>query len=52
MKKEMYPIQSNLKSKRIKFETPQNAISWAFMKELRENNKTKQILDVNPYVEV
>lgn len=52
MKNEMYPIYSELKSKRIKFEAPQNAISWAFMKELREHNKTRKIYDVNPYVEV
>lgn len=52
MKKEMYPIRSELKSRRIKFDVPQNTISWAFMKELRENNKTRKIYDVNPYVEV
>lgn len=52
MKHEMYPIRSELKSRRIKFEAPQNAISWAFMKQLRENNKTRQIFDINPYVEV
>ena len=52
MRKEMYPIRSQLKSKRIRFEKPQNTISWAFMKELRENNKTRKIYEVNPYVEV
>lgn len=52
MKKEMYPIRSELKSRRIKFDVPQNTISWAFMKELRENNKTRKIYEVNPYVEV
>lgn len=52
MKNEMYPIRSELKSKRIKFDTPQNTISWAFMKELRENNETRRIYDINPYVEV
>lgn len=52
MKKEMYPIRSELKSRRIKFDVPQNTISWAFMKELRENNKTRKIFEVNPYVEV
>ena len=53
MKKEMLPIKSELKSRRIKFDVPQNTISWAFMKELRENNKTKKIYkDINPYVEV
>lgn len=52
MKNEMYPIRSELKSKRIKFDVPQNTISWAFMKELRENNKTRKIYEINPYVEV
>lgn len=52
MKKEMYPIRSELKSKRIKFDNPQNTISWAYMKELRENNKTRTIYEINPYVEV
>ena len=52
MKNEMYPIRSELKSRRIRFDVPQNTISWAFMKELRENNKTRRIYEVNPYVEV
>lgn len=52
MKNEMYPIRSELRSRRIKFDVPQNTISWAFMKELRENNKTRKIYEVNPYVEV
>ena len=50
--KQMWPIKSELKSKRIKFDTPQNVISWAYMKELREHNKTRKIYPVNPYVEV
>jgi glyoxylase-like metal-dependent hydrolase (beta-lactamase superfamily II) len=52
MKNEMYPIKSELKSKRIKFDVPQSTASWAYMKELRENNKTRKIYAVNPYVEV
>jgi glyoxylase-like metal-dependent hydrolase (beta-lactamase superfamily II) len=52
MKEEMWPIQSELKSKRIKFDAPQNTISWAFMKQLREKNKTRKIYDIDPYVEV
>lgn len=52
MKNEMFPIHSELKSKRIKFDVPQNTISWCFMKELRENNKTRKIYDCDPYVEV
>jgi glyoxylase-like metal-dependent hydrolase (beta-lactamase superfamily II) len=49
---QMWPIKSGLKSKRIKFDVPQNQISWAYMKELREHNKTRKIYDINPYVEV
>lgn len=49
---QMWPIKSELKSRRIKFDSPQNQISWAFMKELREHNKTRKIYDVNPYAEV
>lgn len=52
MKGQMWPIKSELKSKRIRFDNPQNTISWAFMKQLREKNKTRKIYDVNPYVEV
>lgn len=48
----MWPIKSGLKSKRIKFDVAQNQISWAYMKELREHNKTRKIYDINPYVEV
>ena len=51
-KRQMWPIRSELKSKRIKFDAPQNQISWAYMKELREHNKTRKIFDINPYVEV
>ncbi len=51
-KREGWPIASELKSKRIKYDTPQNQISWAYMKEMRENNKTRKIYPVNPYVEV
>lgn len=48
----MYPIESELKAKRIKWGAPQNYISWAYMKELRERDKTRKIYEVNPYVEV
>jgi glyoxylase-like metal-dependent hydrolase (beta-lactamase superfamily II) len=51
-KKLMWPIRNELKSKRIKHDAPIDPISWAYMKELRENNKTKTIYPVNPYVEV
>ncbi|MGN1026353.1 MAG: hypothetical protein ACI4P4_08100, partial [Faecousia sp.] len=52
MEAQMMPIRSELKSKRIKWVEPQNHISWAYMKELRENNKTRKIYDIDPYVEV
>jgi glyoxylase-like metal-dependent hydrolase (beta-lactamase superfamily II) len=51
-KKLMWPIKNDLKSKRIKHDAAIDPISWAYMKELRENNKTKIIYPVNPYVEV
>lgn len=51
-KKLMWPIKNELKSKRLKHDAPIDPISWAYMKELRENNKTKTICPVNPYVEV
>lgn len=51
-RKRMWPIQNALKSKRIKHDAPIDPISWAYMKELRENDKTKTIYPVNPYVEV
>ena len=51
-KGQMWPIKSELKSRRIKFDRPQNQISWAYMKELREHNKTRKIYDINPYIEV
>lgn len=51
-RKEGWPIASELKSRRIRFDTPQNQISWAYMKELRERNRTRRIYPVNPYVEV
>jgi len=51
-KKLMWPIKSELKSKRLKFDAPIDPVSWAYMKELRENNTTKKIYDINPYVEV
>ena len=47
----MYPIKGKSKAKRILWGSPQNQISWAFMKELRENHPC-QMFDCNPYVEV
>ena len=51
-RKMMWPIKNELKSVRIKHDAPIDPVSWAYMKELRENNKTKKIYPVNPYVEV
>jgi glyoxylase-like metal-dependent hydrolase (beta-lactamase superfamily II) len=51
-KKQMWPIKSELKSKRLKFDAAIDPISWAYMKELRENNLTRKIYPINPYVEV
>jgi glyoxylase-like metal-dependent hydrolase (beta-lactamase superfamily II) len=51
-RKQMFPIKSELKSKRIKHDAPIDPISWAYMKELRENNRTRVINPINPYVEV
>lgn len=52
MAKRMMEIHSGLKAKRIRWGSEQNYISWAYMKELRENNRTKKIYEINPYVEV
>ncbi|MGM9520878.1 MAG: MBL fold metallo-hydrolase [Oscillospiraceae bacterium] len=47
----MYPINGRSKAKRILWGGRQNHISWAYMKELRENRPC-QVFDCNPYVEV
>lgn len=52
MEGRMWPIDGGAKAKRIKWGQPQNYISWAFMKQLRERDKTKRIYDCNPYIEV
>lgn len=48
----MRPINGQSKAKRKLWGSPQNQISWAFMKMMREGNKTCKVYDVNPYVEV
>jgi glyoxylase-like metal-dependent hydrolase (beta-lactamase superfamily II) len=48
----MWPINGASKAKRLKWGSPQNQISWAYMKMLREGNKTMKVYDINPYVEV
>ncbi|MBR1585572.1 MAG: MBL fold metallo-hydrolase [Clostridia bacterium] len=50
--KALYPIETPCKAKRIRFVNPINPVSWAYMKEMRENNRTRRIYDENPYVEV
>lgn len=52
MEKRMMPISGQSKAKRLKWGAPQNQISWAYMKMLREGNKTCKVYDINPYVEV
>lgn len=52
MQGQMWEIKGLSKAKRLKWGDPQNIISWAYMKELREHNKTARVYDVNPYVEV
>ena len=47
----MDPIHGSSKAKRIQWSSPQNVISWAYMKELRENHPC-MTFDCNPYVEV
>lgn len=48
----MWPIKTDSKAKRLTWGAPQNHLSWAYMKELREKDKTQKIYDINPYVEV
>jgi glyoxylase-like metal-dependent hydrolase (beta-lactamase superfamily II) len=52
MKQQCWPIQGASKAKRIAWTVPANQISWAYMKLLREGNKTMKLYEVNPYVEV
>ncbi len=47
----MNPIQGTSKAKRKLWGSPQNIISWTFMKQLRERGNGK-VYDCNPYVEV
>jgi glyoxylase-like metal-dependent hydrolase (beta-lactamase superfamily II) len=46
------PIPSELKISRVYQMETINETCWAYMKLLRETNKTKKIYPVNPYVEV
>ena len=47
----MLPINGKSAAKRKLWGAPQNVISWAYMKELRENHPCT-VYDCNPYVEV
>jgi glyoxylase-like metal-dependent hydrolase (beta-lactamase superfamily II) len=47
----MAPINGKSKAERLVWGAPQNIISWAYMKELRENHPV-MMFDENPYVEV
>ena len=51
MSKRMNPIRGKSKAKRISWGGYQNHISWAYMKELRENHPCT-VYDCNPYIEV
>lgn len=48
----MWPIAGQSKAERLRWGAQQNYISWAYMKELREKDKTCRIYDINPYIEV
>lgn len=51
-KDKMWPINAASKAKRIAWGRPQNAVSWAFMKMLRETCKCMSVYEENPYTEV
>lgn len=46
------PIRSNIKGERLIQREPIDATSWAYMKMLREGDKTRRVYDVDPYAEV
>lgn len=46
------PIRSSVKGRRLVQREPIDPTSWAFMKLMRENDKTKTVYAVDPYVEV
>lgn len=51
-KDKMWEIKGGSKAKRIAWMRPQNQLSWAFLKMIRESNETRRVYDVNPYTEV
>ncbi len=52
MNNRMRPINGLTKAKRLLWGSPPNDISWAYIKMLREHNKTCKVFEVNPYIEV
>lgn len=52
MKGYMWPIEGASKAKRLRWGAQQNYTSWAYMKQLREKDKTRRVYDINPYIEV
>lgn len=52
MRKEMTDINGLSKAKRLSWFGPQNAISWAYMKAVREHFDNRRVYDCDPYVEV
>ena len=52
MKGQMWPINGASKAKRLKWGAIQSPSNWAYMKMLRETDKTMKVYDVNPYIEV
>ena len=52
MKGQMWPIENATAATRLRWGAPQNQISWAFMKQMREHNDTKKVYACDPYVEV
>jgi len=52
MRKEMTEINGLSKAKRICWFGPQNTVSWAYMKAVREHFEGRRVYDCNPYIEV
>ena len=45
-------IETPIRTRRFDMEEPIYAAAWAYMRELRTHNRTRQILPVDPYAEV
>lgn len=46
------PIRSEMKIRRAYQSEPIDELSWAYMRLLREHDKTKRVYEIDPYVEV